>query len=105
MDPAVERELAEQQDIVHVAPHDAAGRGEDAEGVGRSNDAPALRRSAGARLTVTRLCGKSKPEFRMALLTRSRLSLTDASGSPTIVKAGRPNETSTSTWTVHASIP
>ena len=52
--------------------------------MGRSNDAPALRTSAGARFTVTRCGGNSKPEFLMALRTRSRLSRTLASGSPTI---------------------
>src|SRR4029450_7501847 len=73
--------------------------------MGRSNDEPALRMSAGARFTVTRCSGNSNPEFRMALRTRSRLSRTDVSGSPTIVIPGRPNETSTSTLTVQASIP
>src|SRR5918993_4770178 len=41
----------------------------------------------------------------MALRTRSRLSRTLASGRPTIVKDGRPNDTSTSTWMGQASIP
>src|SRR4029450_6279549 len=41
----------------------------------------------------------------MAERTRSRLSRTVASGRPTIVKWGRPNETSTSTWTGYASTP
>ena len=67
--------------------------------IGRSNDEPALRTSAGARLTVTRCCGNSNPELRIALRTRSRLSRTLASGRPTIVKCGSPNDTSTSTWT------
>ena len=64
--------------------------------IGRSNDDPALRTSAGARLTVMRWCGNSKPELRIAERTRSRLSRTVASGSPTIVKWGSPNATSTS---------
>ena len=42
------------------------------------------------------MAGNSKPELRMALLTRSRLSRTLASGRPTIVNTGTPNETSTS---------
>ena len=106
LDPAVERQLAEQQHVVDVAPRDAARsrRARRARSAGRTTT-PALRMSAGARLTVTRLCGNSKPELRMALRTRSRLSRTDASGRPTIVKPGRPNETSTSTWTAQASIP
>src|ERR1039458_5332599 len=73
--------------------------------IGKSNAAPALRTSAGARLTTIRWAGNSKPELRMALLTRSRLSRTLASGRPTIVKPGKPNDTSTSTWTGQASTP
>src|SRR5437870_1096841 len=73
--------------------------------IGRSNEAPAFLTSAGARLTVTRWAGNSNPEFRIALLTRSRLSRTLASGRPTIVNAGKPNATSTSTWTGQASTP
>ena len=73
--------------------------------IGRSNDEPALRTSAGARLMVMRCCGKSKPELRMAAWTRSRLSLTLVSGSPTSWKRGRPKHRSTSTCTGLASIP
>ena len=73
--------------------------------IGRSNDDPALRMSAGARLTVIRFPGKSKPELRIALRIRSRLSRTDASGRPTMLKDGMPCETSTSTWTPQASMP
>ena len=54
--------------------------------IGRSNDEPALRMSAGARLTVTRCGGNSKPELRIALRTRSRLSRTLASGKPDHLK-------------------
>ena len=49
--------------------------------------------------------GNSKPELRIALRTRSRLSRTLASGSPTIPNVGKPNDTSTSTWTTEASTP
>src|SRR5688572_30398694 len=73
--------------------------------IGKSNDAPALRTSAGARLTVIFVGGNSKPELRIALLTRSRLSRTLVSGRPTIVNDGRPNDTSTSTLTAQASTP
>ena len=73
--------------------------------MGRSNDEPALRTSAGARLTVIRCGGNSNPELRIALRTRSRLSRTLGSGRPTIVNEGRPNVTSTSTWTGKASMP
>ena len=58
--------------------------------IGRSNAAPAFRTSAGARLTVTRSAGNSKPQLRMAARTRSRLSRTLASGRPTIVNIGQP---------------
>ena len=73
--------------------------------IGRSNDEPALRTSAGARLTVIRCGGNSYPELRIALRIRSRLSRTLGSGSPTIVNPGRPNETSTSIVTGDASMP
>src|SRR5262245_21319010 len=73
--------------------------------IGRSNDAPAFRTSAGARFTVIFVGGNSNPELRIALLTRSRLSRTLASGRPTIVNEGNPNDTSTSTFTAHASTP
>ena len=54
---------------------------------------------------MTRCGGNSKPELRIALRTRSRLSRTLASGRPTILNVGRPNDTSTSTWTAQASMP
>lgn len=73
--------------------------------IGRSNAAPAFRRSAGARLTVTRPPGNGKPELRIAVRTRSRLSRTVRSGSPTMVNPGSPSETSTSTETATASTP
>ena len=58
--------------------------------IGRSNAAPTLRTSVGARLTVTRSAGNGNPELRIAVRTRSRLSRTVASGSPTIVTPGNP---------------
>ena len=67
--------------------------------MGRSKDDPALRTSAGARLTVILCGGNSNPEFLIAERTRSRLSRTVASGRPTIVKWGSPNDTSTSICT------
>ena len=73
--------------------------------IGRSKAAPAFRTSAGARLTVTRSDGNSNPQLRMAARTRSRLSRTLVSGSPTIVNIGSPNDTSTSTLTATASMP
>ena len=73
--------------------------------IGRSKAVPALRTSAGARLTVTRCSGKSKPELRIADRTRSRLSRTLASGRPTSTSEGSPKVTSTSTSTGMASRP
>ena len=52
-----------------------------------------------------RRCGNSKPEFLMAARTRSRASCTAVSGSPTMVKAGRPGAMSTSTSTMDPSNP
>ena len=54
-----------------------------AAAIARSNPGPALRRSAGARLAVIRLSGKSNPQLTIAARTRSRDSRTAASGSPT----------------------
>ena len=51
--------------------------------IGRSKRPDSLGRSAGARLTVMRLLGNSKPELTMAARTRSRASLTSVSGRPT----------------------
>ena len=65
--------------------------------IARSSDAPALRRSAGARLTVIRRGGWTKPALRIAPRTRSRASWSAVSARPTIVKPGRPGATSTST--------
>src|SRR4029450_2104970 len=56
--------------------------------IGRSNEAPSFRRSAGARFTVMRSDGNGKPGLRIAVRTRSRLSRTAESGSPTVVSVG-----------------
>ena len=53
---------------------------------------------------MIRFSGNSKPELSSAERTRSRDSRTEASGSPTIAKPGRPGVTSSSTWTASASI-
>ena len=65
--------------------------------MGRSSPEPALRTLVGARLTVTRFCGHLNPLEMTAARTRSRDSRQDASGSPTMVKDGRPVDTCTST--------
>ena len=53
----------------------------------------------------TRRAGSSNPLLRIALLTRSRASWTWLPASPTIVSAGMPNATSTSTRTGTPSTP
>ena len=74
--------------------------------IGRSNADPSFFILAGARLTVICFKGKLKPVFLRAVLTLSLLSLTAASGNPTVEKCGRPLAvTSTSTSTKWASIP
>ena len=70
-----------------------------AAAIARSIPGPALRMLAGARLTTIRESGNSKPQLTSAARTRSRASLTAASGRPTIVKPGRPRWTSISTRT------
>ena len=72
---------------------------------GRSNAGPTLRRYAGARLTVMRRSGNSKPEFCSAERTRSRASRTALSARPTTVNAGRPTRMSASTQTRCALTP
>jgi len=73
--------------------------------IGRSNRPDSLGRSAGARLTVMRRDGKSKRQFCSAARTRSRASLTSASGRPTRVNEGRPLARWTSTVTSGENIP
>ena len=68
---------------------DIAGAVRMPSAIGRSNEAPSFRRSAGARFTVIRSAGKGKPALRMAVRTRSRLSRTAESGSPTVVNVGK----------------
>jgi hypothetical protein len=73
--------------------------------MGRSKRPDSLGRSAGARLTVMRRCGNSKPQFWIAARTRSRASLTSVSGRPTRVKEGKPAARWTSTVTSGAARP
>jgi len=67
--------------------------------MGRSKAEPSLRKCAGARFTVTRRRGHSKPALRMAAMTRSLLSRTVLSGNPTTVNDGNWRSVSTSTCT------
>lgn len=61
-----------------------------ATAMGRSRWEPFLANSAGARLIVTFLVGKMRPELAIADRTRSRASETVLLAIPTILKAGRP---------------
>ena len=73
--------------------------------IARSSEAPALRTSAGARLTVIRRGGCTNPALRSAPRTRSRASDSAASGRPTMVMPGSPGATSTSTRTTRPTRP
>ncbi len=73
--------------------------------IARSNRPPSFGRSAGARLTVTRPAGNSKPPLAIAARTRSLLSRTAVSSRPTTENVGSPAPTSTSTRTSGASRP
>src|SRR6188472_1393438 len=73
--------------------------------MGRSKLGPSLRKAAGARLIVVFPNGMRKPELASAVLTRSRDSLTAASGKPTITINESLKPESTSTSTGQASIP
>ena len=72
---------------------------------GKSKPVPSLRKSPGARLTTMRRLGTEKPEFLSAESTRSRLSRTAPSGSPTREKPGSPNPASHSMRTGTAESP
>ncbi len=71
----------------------------------RSNPAPSLRTSPGARFTVTRLCGSSQPPLRTAVATRTLASMQAASGKPTRKNPGSPSARSTCTETGRAVAP
>ena len=73
--------------------------------IGRSNEAPSLRRSAGARLTTTLRPDIRSPEFSNAARMRCSLSFTALSGSPTRYIPSPPPAILTSTVTAAASIP
>ena len=61
-----------------------------ASAIARSKCEPSLGRSAGDRFTVIRLGGSASPIAAIAPRTRSRLSATALSGSPTTTNAGNP---------------
>jgi hypothetical protein len=102
---AVQRQAADDREAMILTVRQHAEAASTPSAIGRSKAAPTLRTSAGARLTVMRPSGNGKPELRMAVRTRSRLSRTVRSGNPTIVMPGRPGDTSTSTDTGTASMP
>jgi hypothetical protein len=76
-----------------------------AAAIATSNAHPVLRTSAGARLTMMRYSPRSTPTCASALRTRTRLSRTATSASPTSSKYGTPRVASTSTRTRWASRP
>ena len=70
-----------------------------------NKEGPSLRKSAGAKLIIIFRTGKAKPELLIDAFTLSLDSCTAVSGNHTIVIAGSPPPTSTSTPTFTASIP
>jgi hypothetical protein len=67
---------------------------------------PSLRRAPGARFATIRSRGQRSPSVAlMADRVRCSASRTDLAGRPTIEKPGMPESTSTSTWTMRASVP
>ena len=76
-----------------------------ASAMGRSYAGPSLRTSAGERLIVMRATGKLRRQLAMAARTRSRLSLTAASGRPTSSNMGIPSTVNASTVTRYPSMP
>ena len=58
--------------------------------MGRSKWLPSFCMSAGARFTVILFAGRARPRPASAPRTRSRLSATALSGSPTTMNAGKP---------------
>lgn len=73
--------------------------------IAASKAEPSLRRSAGARFTVSPSSGKRNPLLKQAVRTRSLASFTAASGSPTSSKYGSTGAASTSTLTIKLSMP
>ena len=73
--------------------------------IARSKRPPSLGKSAGARFRVMRRGGNSNAQLRIALRTRSLLSLTAVSGRPTNASEGRPLARWASTVTAGASTP
>ena len=102
---AVESELAAEGEAVGAGRAAARRRPRGADGDGQVEAGAALAHAGGARLTVIRRSGQGRPLERMAARTRSRASRTAASGSPTMVKPGRPLETWTSTETGRPTAP
>ncbi len=77
-----------------------------ARAIGRSYNAPSLRRAPGARLTVVLVLRAAKPQWARAEWTRFADSFTAASGRPSRINLGSPRSFAfTSTCTGTASIP
>src|ERR1700675_4592224 len=73
--------------------------------IGRAKRPPSFGKTAGDKLTVMRPGGKLNPAVNNAERTRSLLSRTAVSGSPTMKNAGRPGPKCTSTPTNGADKP
>ena len=105
MDRTVERQLAEQHPVGDLAALDHALRRQDAERDRQIEGRARLPHVGGREIHRDAMGGKLEAGIADRARTRSRLSRTLASGRPTIVKQGKPNDTSTSTWTGQASMP
>ncbi len=89
LDAAVERELAHDEEAGRLLLVMIPSAISMPIAIGRSKAEPSFLMSAGARFTTTCFRGKSKPVFLSAARTRSLLSLTAASGRPTVAKKGK----------------
>lgn len=98
-------QFPEAFDVVQRLCRQLPARGEDAQG-DRQVEAPAIfGQVSGCQVEGDASGGKSNPALRIALRTRSLLSLTAVSGRPTRVRLGRPLARCTSTLTAGACTP
>ncbi len=81
-DPSVQPELADERGRLQTAVGQQAGRGQQHRGDGQVEAGATFGQVGGRRFTVIRRCGQASPELTTAALTRSRASLSDASGRP-----------------------
>ena len=102
---AAERELANEGAVLELLRRHLAAGGQQPDRDREIEARTRLAQCAGARLTVSRFCGNSRPELSRAARTRSRDSRIARSGRPTSVNVGSPRRTSTSTVTSWAWTP